>query len=139
MAKRIPGLPLDEFVAEALQAGALDPPSLPRTSYSSSSTSSSSDSDSSSSGSEDDSRSQYQFHNRRLLTEMATMRDSLFKRLFGVSRQTFRDLCDDTHGDLPLGQSSNGRSLSQDERWAYFLHSMRGNEFNAFKPSFDFS
>ena len=63
---------------------------------------------------------------------MPRMRRSLFKRLFGMSRETFRALYDDIWEELPVGQSSNGMSLCPEERLAYFLYSMRSNGFNVF-------
>ena len=86
-------LPIDGFVLNALKNGMLD---------SSSSSSSSSDSDSSSSSGSDDG---YQFHDRRLLREMPTMRETKFRRLFGMCRQTFEALVEDTQDELPMGNT----------------------------------
>ena len=118
--------PLDPFIADAVKNGLLDDSSSV---YSSSSSSSSSSPSSSSSSDTDEG---YQFHARRLLKDLPKMRRSLFKRLFGMSRETFRALYNDIWEELPIGQSSNGKSLCPEERLAYCLYSMRSNGFNVF-------
>ena len=106
-------LPLDDFLLDVVKNGMLD-------SSSSSSSSSSSDSDSSSSSGSDDG---YQFHDRRLLREMPTMRETKFRRLFGMCRSTFEALVDDTQDELPMGNTQTLITLMAvlHTRWRFLL------------------
>ena len=106
---------------ELILGGILDSSSESLSSSSSSSSTSSSDSSSS------DERPF--FHDRRLLYELKDMSPNRHLRLFGMSRETFREFYDEVWELLPPGRSVNGYSLIPEERLYYFLHLVCGDEF----------
>ena len=72
----------------------------------------------------------YTFHERRIFPKSQQLSDYKFQRIFGVSRPNYDRLATLVCPHLPPGLSTNGKSLTPDERLLVFLNWARTGNTN---------
>ena len=73
-------------------------------------------------------RKRYVFYERTIVAKSNRIPDFLFRRIFRMRRQTFQELLTDCGQFIPIGRSSNGKSLQPPERLLLFLKFLGSNE-----------
>jgi hypothetical protein len=69
----------------------------------------------------------YKFWNRQIVKKARKMNSRQFHNCFRMSKETFEKLLMEIEDELPIGSSSNGKSLTARERLLCFLWFVGGN------------